>query len=86
VLRAETAASVGADADLTDDGRPGAAALRGLIERALSRAELDDTLPEEMSSRLGLCAFREAVEILHHPRPGADRRPSGIARSRPGGA
>jgi len=50
----------------------GQAALRSLIERALSRAELDDTLPEEMSSRLGLCAFREAVEILHHPRSGVD--------------
>ena len=50
----------------------GQAALRRLIEAALSRAQLDDTLPEEMSARLGLCGFREAVEILHHPRPGAD--------------
>lgn len=50
----------------------GQSALRRLIEGALSRVELDDTLPEEMSGRLGLCRFREAVEILHHPRPGAD--------------
>ena len=50
----------------------GQSALRRLIEGALSRVELDDTLPEEMLSGLGLCRFREAVEILHHPRPGAD--------------
>jgi len=50
----------------------GQSALRRLIEGALSRVELDDTLPEEMSKRLGLCGFPEAVEILHHPRPGAD--------------
>jgi ATP-dependent DNA helicase RecG len=47
-------------------------ALRRLIEGALVRARLDDTLPQEMLKRLGLCGFREAVEILHHPRPGAD--------------
>jgi ATP-dependent DNA helicase RecG len=50
----------------------GQAGLRRLIERALARARLDDTLPEEISRRLGLCGFREAIEILHHPRPGAD--------------
>jgi len=50
----------------------GQTALRRLIEGALARVELDDTLPEEMSSGLRLCGFREAVEILHHPRPGAD--------------
>jgi ATP-dependent DNA helicase RecG len=48
------------------------AALRRLIAGALARAELDDTLPAEISSRLGLCSFREAVETLHRPRPGAD--------------
>ena len=48
------------------------AALRRLIEAALARAQLDDTLPAETSSRLGLCGFSEAVETLHHPRPGAD--------------
>jgi len=47
------------------------AALRRLIEAALSRASLDDTLPEDISKQLGLCGFREAVDTLHHPRPGA---------------
>jgi ATP-dependent DNA helicase RecG len=50
----------------------GQAALRRLIEGSLARAQLDDTLPEEVSRRLGLCGFREAVDTLHHPRPGAD--------------
>jgi ATP-dependent DNA helicase RecG len=50
----------------------GQSALRQKIEGALARVELDDTLPEDMLKRLGLCGFREAVEILHHPRPGAD--------------
>jgi len=48
------------------------ARLRRLIEEALARAQLDDTLPEEVLKRLGLCGFREAVDTLHHPRPGAD--------------
>src|SRR5258708_27318636 len=48
------------------------ARLRPLIEGALTRAQLDDTLPEEVLKRLGLCGFREAVDTLHHPRPGAD--------------
>ncbi len=48
------------------------AALRRLIEGALARAQLDDTLPDEVSKRLGLCGFHEAVDTLHHPRPGAD--------------
>ncbi len=46
--------------------------LRRLIEDALSRASLDDTLPEDVRRQLGLCGFREAVDTLHHPRPGAD--------------
>ncbi len=50
----------------------GQAALRRLIEGALARAQLDDTLPEEVWRRLGLCGFREAIYTLHHPRPGAD--------------
>ncbi len=50
----------------------GQAALRRLIEGALARASLDDTLPEDVSKRLGLCDFREAVDTLHHPRPGAN--------------
>jgi ATP-dependent DNA helicase RecG len=58
------------------------AALRRLIEEALARVQLDDTLPSEMSARLGLCGFREAVEILHHPRPGAG--PAAVdSRARP---
>ena len=48
------------------------ARLRRLIEGALARASLDDTLPEDLCGRLGLCDFREAVDTLHHPRPGAD--------------
>ena len=48
------------------------ARLRPLIEGALTRAQLDDTLPEEVLKRLGLCGFREAVDTLHHPLPGAD--------------
>jgi ATP-dependent DNA helicase RecG len=50
----------------------GQPALRRLIEGALLRVELEDTLPQEISRGLGLCGFREAVETLHHPRPGAD--------------
>ncbi len=46
--------------------------LRRLIEDALSRASLDDTLPEDVRRQFGLCGFREAVDTLHHPRPGAD--------------
>jgi ATP-dependent DNA helicase RecG len=48
------------------------ARLRPLIEDALARAQLDDTLPEDVRRRLGLCDFREAVDTLHHPGPGAD--------------
>jgi ATP-dependent DNA helicase RecG len=50
----------------------GQAQLRRLIEGALARVSLDDTLPDDIWKRLGLCAFREAVDALHHPRPGAD--------------
>jgi ATP-dependent DNA helicase RecG len=46
--------------------------LRRKIEAALSHVSLDDTLPLDMTEQLGLCGFREAVETLHHPRPGAD--------------
>ncbi len=46
--------------------------LRRVIEEAIARSQLDDTLPEEVLKRLGLCGFREAVDTLHHPRPGAD--------------
>jgi ATP-dependent DNA helicase RecG len=48
------------------------AELRRAIEGALSRAALDDTLPHELLERGGFCGFREAVDALHHPLPGAD--------------
>ena len=48
------------------------AMLRRLIEEALASAPLDETLPAEIAGRVGGCGFRDAVETLHHPRPGAD--------------
>jgi len=50
----------------------GQGSLRKMIEAALARAPFDDTLAEGVSKALGLCGFREAVDSLHHPRPGAD--------------
>ncbi len=47
--------------------------LRHLVEAAVARAPLDDTLPDDAWRPLGLCNFREAVDSLHHPRPGADQ-------------
>ena len=47
--------------------------LRRLIESALARVTLDDTLPESTRSPLGLCRFQEAVDMLHHPHPGVDQ-------------
>jgi len=61
------------------------ARLRPLIEGALTRAQLDDTLPEEVLKGLGLCDFREAVDTLHHPRPERTRRLSAPARCPRGG-
>jgi ATP-dependent DNA helicase RecG len=52
----------------------GQARLRQLIEGALTRVSLDETLPEDISKALELWALREAVDVLHHPRPGADPR------------
>jgi ATP-dependent DNA helicase RecG len=72
VLRGETALPSALTPIYPTTAGLGQAALRRLIETALSRAELDDTLPQETSNRLGLCTFREAVETLHHPLPGAD--------------
>ncbi|HKW37863.1 MAG TPA: ATP-dependent DNA helicase RecG [Burkholderiales bacterium] len=62
--------------------RLGQSVLRRLIERALSTVPLEDTLPDATWRGLGLCPFREAVEILHHPRPGADSVEFGM-RARP---
>jgi ATP-dependent DNA helicase RecG len=50
------------------------AALRRLIERALSQCELDETLPEGIPERFGMPAFRDAIDALHRPRPGDDAR------------
>ena len=47
--------------------------LRHLIESALARTTLDDTLPESVLNPLGLCRFEEAVDTLHHPHPGVDQ-------------
>jgi ATP-dependent DNA helicase RecG len=48
------------------------ASLRRLIAQALSRCELDETLPADIAGRLGLPAFRDAIDALHRPRPGDD--------------
>ncbi len=47
----------------------GQAALRRLIERALERSDLADTLPPAELARLGLPAFAAAVRLLHTPPP-----------------
>ncbi len=46
--------------------------LRGLIERALERADLAETLPEALIESLDLPGFAAAVRALHYPAPGAD--------------
>ncbi|HVL36766.1 MAG TPA: ATP-dependent DNA helicase RecG, partial [Burkholderiales bacterium] len=46
------------------------AALRGRVLEALGRAPLEDTLPEALRRRHGLCGFDEAVRLLHQPPPG----------------
>ncbi|HSE01371.1 MAG TPA: ATP-dependent DNA helicase RecG, partial [Burkholderiales bacterium] len=43
--------------------------LRGLIARALSDCDLEDTLPPALVAKLGLPVFREAVMLLHNPSP-----------------
>lgn len=43
--------------------------LRRLIDDALKRADLSDTLPEAIRSQYGLVPFSEAIEFLHHPPP-----------------
>jgi ATP-dependent DNA helicase RecG len=43
--------------------------LRKLIERALASHALDETLPADIFKPLGLPAFRDAIDALHHPRP-----------------
>jgi ATP-dependent DNA helicase RecG len=43
--------------------------LRRLIDDALKRADLSDTLPEAFRQRYGLVPFDQAIEFLHHPPP-----------------
>ncbi len=50
------------------------AALRRLIAQALAQCELDETLPADVPGRFGMPAFRDAIDALHHPRPGDDAR------------
>ena len=50
------------------------AALRRLIAQALAQCELGETLPADIPGRFGMPAFREAIDALHHPRPGDDAR------------
>lgn len=47
----------------------GQTTLRRLIDRALTRLELTDTLPASTLAKLGLPAFAEAVRLLHAPPP-----------------
>jgi ATP-dependent DNA helicase RecG len=46
--------------------------LRRLIDSALARTDLSDTLPEAIRSRYGLEPFAAAVQVLHRPPPAAD--------------
>jgi len=61
------------------------ATLRRLILQALERADLSDTLPEELRRRLALVPFAEAVRRLHQPPPGLQCYGPG-AGPRPGGS
>ena len=45
--------------------------LRGLIDTALARCDLFDTLPQSLLDRLGLLGFSESIRYLHHPPPDA---------------
>jgi ATP-dependent DNA helicase RecG len=47
-------------------------ALRKMIEQALAKVDLADTLPEDVRKRLGLVDFADAVRALHHPQTDAD--------------
>jgi len=44
-------------------------ALRRLIDDALERADLSDTLPEQIRRRYDLIPFEQAIRFLHHPPP-----------------
>ncbi|MBK6908491.1 MAG: ATP-dependent DNA helicase RecG [Rhodocyclaceae bacterium] len=45
--------------------------LRRLVQRALGRVELSDTLPESVRSRLGLMPLIDAIRLLHSPPTGS---------------
>ena len=47
----------------------GQGSLRRLIERALERADLSDTLPPALRERLNLPEFAAAIHLLHTPPP-----------------
>ena len=47
----------------------GQGTLRRLIEKALARLDLGDTLPPELVRRLGLPGIAESIRYLHHPPP-----------------
>ncbi len=51
------------------------ALLRRLIDQALARADLTDTLPDPIRAPLRLPSFSRAVLELHHPEPGSDPAP-----------
>lgn len=48
----------------------GQASLRKLVNKALDRLDLAETLPEEAYAGLALPGFAEAVRLLHHPDTG----------------
>jgi ATP-dependent DNA helicase RecG len=74
--------SVGEDTALPDRLTPVYPATAGLsqtslrraIEEALGRVALDDSLPDALRRRYALPAFADAVQALHHPRPGESLR------------
>lgn len=47
-------------------------AIRQRIESALETVQMNDTLPESVRQAFGLIGFKQAVELLHRPQPGAD--------------
>ena len=48
------------------------AVLRRMVNEALDRAEVAETLPEEVRERMGLVPFADAVRALHRPAADAD--------------
>jgi ATP-dependent DNA helicase RecG len=52
-------------------GGLGQQALRRLIDTALEKVSLEETLPAEILDRLGLPGFEASVRLLHHPGPQA---------------